>query len=102
MERLWRTVKDPNAFVCSITNKIKFKLKNKNGNAVWHGKTRGPDFYDGDGWADIYIRENCLKGNDGIHIFNKAYNSSMKQLIGKDSNKRLLLKLKDYEVYKVL
>ena len=98
-----RAVKDPKAFVCSLTNKKKYELKNKNGNAVWHSDSCGPDFYDGgNGWADVGILENCLSGNKGIHVYNKAYNSSMKELTGIDSQKYLMLKLKDYEVYQIL
>ena len=95
-------VKDPNTFVCSITNRKKYELRNKNGNAVSHGNCYGPDFYDGSGSADVYISDNCLHTNDGIQICNVAYNSSMKELTGKDSQKHFRLKLKDYEVYQVL
>ena len=94
--------KDPNAFICSITNKEKYELKNKNGNAVYHGDSVGPEFYDGNGYADILIYDNCLQTNNGIQVFINAYNSSMKKLIGQDSNTYQLLKMKDYEVYQVL
>ncbi len=94
--------KDPNAFICSITNKEKYELRNKNGNAVYHRDDVGPDFYNGNGYADIYIYDKCLQIKNGIQVFNKAYNSSMKKLIGQDSNTYQKLKLKDYEVYQVL
>jgi HAMP domain-containing protein len=95
-------VKDPNAFVCSITNRKKYELRNKNGNAVYHGNFHGPDFYGGSGAADIYIYDNCLHINGGILICNNTYNSSMKELTGKDSQMQFHHKLKDYEVYQVL
>ena len=97
-----RKVKDANAFVCSITNKEKYDLKNKNGYAVFHDNSCGPNFWGGNGFSDIFIFGNCLKSNKGIQVNSSAYNSSIKQLIGIESNSRLLLKLKDYEVYQVL
>ena len=95
-------VKDSNAFVCSITNKEKYELKNKNGYAVYHSNSCGPDFYGGTGYADIFIDDNCLKTNQGILVNSNAYNSSMKKLIDTESNSCFQLKLKDYEVYQVL
>ena len=95
--------KDPNAFVCSITNKEKYELKNKNGKAVFHCKYGGPKFNDGkDGWSDIGIKDNCLKIKDGIVVLSKIYNSSIKKLVGLESDSYLQLKLKDYEVYQIL
>ena len=95
-------VKDANAFICSITNKEKYELKNKNGNAVSHSIYNGPNFWVGDGYSDISITENCLKSNEGIQVGSNGYNSSMKKLIGEKSDEILWLKLKDYEVYQVL
>ena len=96
-------VKDSNAFICSITNKEKYELKNKSGYAVYHGNSCGPNFYDGgNGSADILIYENCLKSYEGILVNSNAYNSSVKKLTGIDSECWLELKLKDYEVYQVL
>ena len=95
--------KDPNAFVCSITNKEKYELKNKNGNAVYHYNLGGPKFYDGNScWSDIGIKDNCLKIEDGIVVLSKIYNSSIKKLVGLESDSYLQLKLKDYEVYQIL
>ena len=103
MEDNGGAAKDENAFVCSITNKEKYELKYKNGYAVYHGNKFGPDFYDfNNNYSDVNIRQNCLKSNEGIRVTSNAYNSSMKKLIGKESNSSLLLKLKDYEVYQVL
>ena len=97
-------VKDSNAFVCSITNKEKYELKNKSGYGVLHSNIFGPNFYDdgGNRCANVCIREKCLNRNDGIIVTSNSYNSSMKQLIGTESIFQLLLKLKDYEVYQVL
>ena len=94
--------KDENAFVCSITNKEKYELKNRNGYAVHHDNIFGPNFRDMVGFSDITIYDNCLKYNRGIRVSSNAYNSSMKQLIGKEFNSYLDFKLKNYEVYQVL
>lgn len=64
--------------------------------------TCGPDFYSGNGNADVLIFDKCLQINEGIQIDSNAYNSSMKELTGIDSKTYLNLKLKDYEVYQVL
>ena len=96
-------IKDPNAFICSITNKEKYELKNKGNYAIYHCNDLGPNFFDGgSGYSDVAIRDNCLNVNDGIQVCTNAYSSSMKNLIGKESKKYLLLKLKDYEVYQVI
>ena len=87
-------VKDPNAFICSITNKEKYELKNKNGYAVYHCNSIGPDFYNGNGYADANICDKCLESD--IQICSNAYNSSMKKLIGKESTSFEFIKLKDY------
>ena len=93
---------DPNTFICSITNKEKYELKNKNGYSVYNDSSYGPDFYGGIGYADVIIYDNCLNRKDGILVNSNAYNSSMIQLIGKMSDSYLFLKLKDYEVYQIL
>ena len=94
--------KDPKAFVCSITNKEKYELNDKNGNAVYHDDDVGPDFYNGIGYAAIYIYDDCLSLNDGIQVCKDGYNSDMKKLIGIECNSHIRLKLKDYEVYQIL
>lgn len=94
--------KDPNAFICSITNKEKYELKNKDDFAIYHCNTIGPDFFNDKGLSDLGIRDNCLNVKDGIQVHTNAYSSSIKNLTGKESSSVLNLKLKDYEVYQVI
>ena len=94
--------KDPNAFICSITNKEKYELINKNGYSIYFDVIFGPGFCDESMSADIIIRDNCLNRYDGIQVLRHGYNSSMLKLIGKETNSRIDCKLKDYEVYQVI
>ena len=96
--------KDSNAFICSISNRERYELKDKYGYAVYHNDCCGPSFCGGYGNADIYIYNDCLRKRFGICFSKNAYNSSMKKLIGKEcgADSYCDFKLEDYEVYQVM
>jgi hypothetical protein len=94
--------KDFNAFVFSLSNKEKFCLKNSsNGNAVFHCNNLGPIFWNGNNVGDIVVKQDCLKREFGIQIFNESYESSVLKMTGVKSETFKLMKLEDYEVFAI-
>ena len=91
-------VKDKDAFLFSLNNKLKFMNNNTN-YTVFHGSI--PDFGDAS-YNEFVISSNCLTGkNNYLCNSGSAFSFTIKDLIGVDAQGQYKFNLEDYEVYSI-
>ena len=95
-------VKDKDAFLFSLNNKLKIMNNNTN-TTVYHGSGYGPDF--GNGAAELLLN-NSYKCLTGKHNFcNDSYSGftfKNKDLVGVDTKGQYNFDVEDYEVYSII
>ena len=82
---------DDNAFIFSITNKLKFPIQDKS-KVIYNDPNYGPDF----GSNDIYLSHENFLNNDSQCSCNSPYNAPPEKLAGGKN-----FRIKDLEVYTV-
>ena len=91
-------VKDKDAFLFSLNNKLKFMNNNTN-KTVYHGNI--PDFGDSS-YNELVINTNCLtKKNNYLDNRGSAFSFQIKDLIGVEAQGQYNFDIQDYEVYSV-
>ena len=94
-------VKDKDAFLFSLNNKIKI-INNNTNETVYHGKACGPTFasYSRN---ELQIQSyKCLTGKKNlIHDLGKVYTFKIKDLIGVEAKGKYYFDVEDYEVYSI-
>ena len=91
-------VKDKDAFLFSLNNKLKFMNNNTN-YTVYHGKI--PDFGDSS-YNEFAINSNCLTGkSNNLDDRGSAFSFKIKDLIGVNAQGLYNFDIQDYEVYSV-
>ena len=92
-------VKDKDAFLFSLNNKLKFMNNNTN-YTVYHGNI--PDFGDSS-YNELIISSTCLtKKYNYLDDRGSAFSFKIKDLIGVDAQGQYNFNIQDYEVYSVL
>ena len=94
-------VKDKDAFLFSLNNKLKF-INNNSKATVYHGYDYGPDF--GDNFPQLLLncKSKCLTGKLNRCSDNKnCFTFKNKDLIGIDVGGQYFFDVEDYEVYSV-
>lgn len=105
-----KPIKDKNAFLFSLNNKLKFE--NTGGNTVYHAKDIGPIFgdyffgnfgYKGEHDFDLVIQPNhCLNGKHNYCDSQcGSYTFSNKQLVGEKFEGKFYFDIINYEVYSI-
>ena len=96
---IYNDQEDANAFVFSLTNKVKVKVQSPNEPcAISPYNSLGPRF----GCATIWISSNCLSNKESQLYYNSRYKINVNQFIGIDSKDTVYFRVNDYEVYKVI
>ena len=96
---IYKEQEDANAFVFSLTNKVKVKVQSPNEPcAISPYNSLGPRF----GCATIWISSNCLSNKESQLYYNSRYKINVNQFIGIDSKDTVYFTVNDYEVYKVI
>ena len=91
-------VKDEDAFLFSLNNKLKF-MNNKTNYTVCHGSI--PDFGDSS-YNELIIGQKCLTNkNNYLYDGGSAFSFKIKDLIGVDAQGQYKFDIEDYEVYSV-
>ena len=90
-------VKDKDAFLFSLNNKLKFMNNNTN-YTVFHGNI--PDFGDSS-YNEFVINSNSLKKNNYLDNRGSAFSFQIKDLIGVEAQGQYYFCIQDYEVYSV-
>ena len=91
-------VKDKDAFLFSLNNKLKFMNNNTN-YTVYHGNI--PDFGDAS-YNELVINTKCLtKKNNYLDNRGSAFSFQIKDLIGVEAQGQYNFDVQDYEVYSV-
>jgi hypothetical protein len=94
-------IKDKDAFLFSLNNKLKF-MNNNSKATVYHGYDYGPDF--GDNFPQLLLncKSKCLTGKLNRCSDNKnCFTFKNKDLIGVDVGGQYFFDVEDYEVYSV-
>ena len=96
-------VKDKDAFLFSLNNKLKI-MNNNTGTTVYHGKSYGPDF--GNSSDELIINYNsskCLTGkNNYCNDSGSVFSFKNKDLVGVDTKGQYKFDVEDYEVYSII
>ena len=95
-------VKDKDAFLFSLNNKLKIMNNNTN-TTVYHGSGYGPDF--GNGAAELLLNNSykCLTGKQNFCIDSfSSFTFKNKDLVGVDTNGIYYFDVEDYEVYSII
>ena len=98
-----KCVKDKDAFLFSLNNKLKIMNNNTN-ETVCHGATSGPMFasYHNNELAIQYSGGKCLTGKKNlVQDSGKAYSFKIKDLVGADAKGTYCFDVEDYEVYSI-
>ena len=96
-------VKDKDAFLFSLNNKLKI-MNNNTDTTVYHGSAYGPDFGNGNNELIInYYSSKCLTGkhnycNDSW----SGFTFKNKDLVGVDTKGQYNFDVEDYEVYSII
>ena len=101
-KRIW--VKDKDAFLFSLNNKLKI-MNNNTEETVWHGELRGPDFGK-NGINNLvinYFNSKCLTGKKNFcDDSGGAFTFNNKDLVGVDIKGIYYFDVEDYEVYSII
>ena len=94
-------MKDKDAFLFSLNNKIKI-INNNTNETVYHGNIYGPTFASC-GKNELQIQYcKCLTGKKNlINDLGKVYTFKIKDLIGVDAKGIYYFDVEDYEVYSI-
>ena len=97
-------VKDKDAFLFSLNNKLKI-MNNNTDTTVYHGKLYGPDFGSNSGNELLinYGGDKCLTGNHNYCDDSKrGFTFKNKDLVGVDTKGQYNFDVEDYEVYSII
>ena len=96
-------VKDKDAFLFSLNNKLKI-MNNNTDTTVYHGSSYGPDFGNNDN--ELVINSGnykCLTGNHNYCDDSKrGFTFKNKDLVGVDTKGKYNFDVEDYEVYSII
>ena len=90
-------IKDKDAFLFSLNNKLKFMNNNTNYTG-YHGNC--PDFGD-NYYNELFISSNCLKKNNHLDKRGNAFYFQIKDLIGVEAQGQYNFDIPEYEIYSV-
>lgn len=100
-ENQW--VKDKDAFLFSLNNKLKFNNNHNTDTTVYHGKDYGPDFGNTINELIIcYCVQKCLTGKTNFsNDSGSGFSFTNKTLLGVNVKGKYNLDVEDYEVYSI-
>ena len=97
-------VKDKDAFLFSLNNKLKI-MNNNTKETIFHGVNYGPDFGSANG-NELLINQNtqkCLKGKNNLSLDSgSVFSFKNKDLVGVDAKGKYNFDVEDYEVYSII
>ena len=94
-------MKDKDAFLFSLNNKIKI-INNNTNETVYHGSKCGPTFASFQKNELLIQNCKCLTGKKNlIHDLGNVYTFKIKDLIGVDAKGIYNFDVEDYEVYSI-